>query len=420
MKAIIRRSSLSGSLQAPPSKSYTHRAMFCAALARAESKLRSPLVCDDTLATSEALSELGVTTEWNGETSCAIRSEVLKKPEGVILCRESGTTLRFITSICATAPFESEISGGPSLLKRPVKDLAFAIQELGARCATDRGYPPVNVRGPMRGGSVKVPGNVSSQYVSALLLAAPLAQTPIEISILGRLESKSYVEMTLNMQSRFGVRVDTAEDLSKFCISGGSYDPALVQIEGDWSSATFLLAGTAMAGRKVQILGLDKESLQADRYLLQILARMSAHVNQDSDSVTVEKAELMPVEVDVSDCPDLFPAVCALSAVTDGVSKITGIRRLRMKESNRVLAMSLGLKELGVRTVESEDSLVIHGGRPRKAILNPHHDHRIAMAFALLGLCTNELTIIDAECVSKSYPSFWSDLQSLGAEVIVD
>jgi 3-phosphoshikimate 1-carboxyvinyltransferase len=147
---------------------------------------------------------------------------------------------------------------------------------------------------------------------------------------------------------------------------------------------------------------------------------MNAHVNQDSDSVTVEKAELRPVEVDVSDCPDLFPAVCALPAVTDGVSKITDMRRLRIKESNRVLAMRLGLKELGIRTVEPEDSLVVHGGKPRKAILNPHHDHRIAMAFALLGLCTNELTIVDAECISKSYPSFWSDLESLGAEVTVN
>jgi 3-phosphoshikimate 1-carboxyvinyltransferase len=345
------------------------------------------------------------------------RSGDLKEPSDTIFCGDSGTTLRFITAICATTPHEVNISGGPSLLKRPVKDLAVALQELGANCTSNQGYPPVHVRGPIKGGSVRIPGNVSSQYVSALLLAAPLAEMPVEIDVSGRLESKSYVRMTLDMQNKFGVRVDAGDDLTRFRTAGERYHPSQIQIEGDWSSAAFLLVGATIAGEKVRVHGLAEESLQADRRLTRILEQMNGRVSLDSDSVTVEKSQLKPVEVDISDCPDLFPAICALCAMTDGVSTITGIRRLRIKESNRVQAMNNGLRQMGIRTEESENSLIVRGGRPRKAVLNPNRDHRIAMAFAVLALCTDEATIVDSECVAKSYPSFWSDLQSLGARV---
>jgi 3-phosphoshikimate 1-carboxyvinyltransferase len=249
------------------------------------------------------------------------------------------------------------------------------------------------------------------------LLAAPLANEPVEVHTVGRLESKPYVQMTLDMQSRFGVNVEASEDLTEFHVRGQAYRPSEVEIEGDWSSAAFLLAGAAIAGDRVRIQRLDKESLQADRYLLDILKHVKARVSQDSSSVTVEESQIGTAEVDVSDCPDLFPVTCALCASTDGTSTITGIRRLRIKESNRVQAMSDGLKQMNIRTEESENSFVIDGGKPRKAIINPYEDHRIAMAFGVLGLSSEEVTILDAECVEKSYPSFWSDLQSLGARV---
>jgi len=302
-------------------------------------------------------------------------------------------------------------------LKRPVKDLAVALRQLGANCTSNQGYPPVHVRGPIRGGTVRIPGNVSSQHLSALLLAAPLAEMPVEIYVSGRLESKSYVQMTMDMQNKFGVRVDASDDMTRFRTAGERYHPSQTEIEGDWSSAGFLLVGATIAGEKVQVHGLAEGSLQADRRLTRILKQMNGRVSQDSDSTTVEKSQLEPVEVDVSDCPDLFPAISALCAMTDGVSTVRGIRRLRIKESNRVQAMSNGLRQMGIRTKESENSFIIHGGRPQNAVLNPYRDHRIAMAFAVLALCTDEATIVDSECVAKSYPSFWSDLQSLGARV---
>ena len=417
LRITVGRSNLNGSLQAPPSKSYTHRALFCSALAQGESTLRSPLLCDDTRATSDALSKIGVAVDWNDSSARVARSGELKKSPDMILCRESGTTLRFMTGICATTPHDAEISGGPSLLRRPVKDLAVALEKVGACCTSEQGYPPVHVRGPIKGGSVEIPGNISSQYISSLLLAAPLAGAPVEAHIVGRLESKSYVQMTLDVQNRFGVHVDASEDLTEFHVGGQAYHPSEVEIEGDWSSAAPLLAGAAIAGDRVRIQRLEKESLQADRYLLDILKHVKARISQDSSSVTVEESQIKAAEVDVSDCPDLFPVTCVLCASADGISTIRGIRRLRIKESNRVQAMSDGLKQMAIGTEESEDSFTIHGGKPRKAVINPHRDHRIAMAFGVLGLCTEEVMILDAECVGKSYPSFWSDLQSLGARV---
>ena len=414
----VHRSSLNGSLQAPPSKSCTHRALFCAALADGKSEIRSPLLCDDTLASAQALSKLGVTALWDQGNVRVTGNRELKKPSSEIFCGESGTTLRFMTAVCATTPHEVEISGGPSLLRRPVADLAIALHELGADCMSNQGYPPVHVKGPIRGGSVKVPGNVSSQYVSALLLVAPLARKPLEVTIAGRLESKSYVEMTLEMQRKFAVQVNANEDLTEFHAESQTYRPSDVGVEGDWSSTAFLLVAGAVAGEKVRVGGLTQETLQADRYLLEVLKRMDARVSTDSSSVTVENSRLEPIEVNVSDSPDLFPAICVLCAATDDFSTITGIRRLRIKESNSVLAMSNGLKQMGIETRESENSLTIWGGKPHSAIIDPHRDHRIAMAFASLGLCTDGVTIVDAECVGKSYPSFWQDLRSLGADVI--
>src|SRR5208283_3984999 len=215
------------------------------------------------------------------------------------------------------------------------------------------------------GGSVKVPGNVSSQYISALLLAAPLARQPVEVIIDERLESKSYVNMTMDMQRKFGVQVEATADLSKFHCASQVYKACDIEIEGDWSSAAFLLVAATIAGERGKIKGLTQDNLQADQYLLRILEKMNGQLSIESSSVIAEKSSLAPIEVDVSDSPDLFPAICALCAVADGVSEITGIRRLRIKESNRVSAMSDGLKQMGIETRELENSLTIRGGQPR-------------------------------------------------------
>ncbi len=211
--------------------------------------------------------------------------------------------------------------------------------------------------------------------------------------------------------------VEATADLSKFHCASQVYKASDIEIEGDWSSAAFLLVAATIAGERVKINGLTQDNLQADQYLLRILEKMNGQLSIDSSSVIAEKSSLAPIEVDVSDSPDLFPAICALCAVADGVSEITGIRRLRIKESDRVSAMSDGLKQMGIETRELENSLTIRGGQPCAATIDPHRDHRIAMAFATLGLSTDETTIVNAQCVGKSYPSFWQDIQNLGADV---
>ena len=415
----MQHSQLTGSVRAPPSKSLTHRALFCAALADGRSKVLSPLKCDDTRATVSALSAVGVPIQWNDTDAIVTGTQELGKPVEPILCGESGTTLRFMTAVCATMPYDIEISGAPSLLRRPIRDLVVALEKIGVSSTCHDECPPVRVRGPIKGGPTEIRGDVSSQYVSALLIAAPLARRPVEIRIAGPAESKAYVRMTLEMQRKFGIQVDSKHDLTRFGIEPQAYHPSDVQIEGDWSSAAFLLVTAALAGERIKVEGLDQASLQADRQLLNILEMMEARVRTDSSSVLMERSQLRNVEVDVSDCPDLFPAICTLCAVAEGVSTITGTRRLRLKESNRVVAMRDGLREMGIETRETENSLTIHGAKPRGARVNPHRDHRIAMAFAALGLCTDGVTIRDAECVSKSYPSFWDDLRSLGAEAMM-
>ncbi len=412
----MRHSQLTGSVRAPPSKSHTHRALFCGALAEGKSKLLLPLKCDDTLVSANALSAVGVATQWNDTDAVVTGTAELSKPSGPILCAESGTTLRFMTAVCATMPYDAEISGKPSLLRRPIRDLVAALEKLGVSAVCQGECPPVRVSGPIKGGSVEIRGDVSSQYVSALLIAAPLAKTPVEIRIVGPLESKAYVRMTLEMQRKFGIQMDSKDDLTRFVIEPQAYHTSDVQIEGDWSSAAFLLVAAATAGERIRVEGLNQASLQADRQLVDILEMMGARARTDPSSVTMEKSQLTDVEIDVSGCPDLFPALCTLCAVAEGVSTITGIRRLRLKESDRVLAMKAGLRQMGIETRETENSFTVQGGKPHGAAVDPHRDHRIAMAFATLGLSTEGVTIRDAECVSKSYPSFWDDLRSLGVE----
>jgi 3-phosphoshikimate 1-carboxyvinyltransferase len=387
-------------------------------LANGESELLSPLLCDDTLATSEALSMIGASTSWSAEAARVIGAGRLVKPKAAIFCKESATTLRIMTAVCATMPHETQLTAGTSLLRRPVEDLTSALKTLGAACESDHGYPPVRVRGPLKGGTTEIPGNISSQYVSALLLAAPLARGPLKIRIRGTLESKPYVEVTLDMQRRFGIAVDVADSPTSFGITPQEYESSSVQIEGDWSSAAILLVGAALSGEKVTLRRLSGNSLQADKRVTSILEKMNADVRLESDSVTVSRSDLMPADTDVADCPDLFPAVCGLCATAHGTSSITGIRRLRLKESNRVEAMRAGLGQMGVRTREAENWLAVYGGKVHAATIDPQRDHRVAMAFAMLGMVTEGVKILDADCVTKSYPSFWQDIEGLGAQVM--
>jgi 3-phosphoshikimate 1-carboxyvinyltransferase len=417
MRVKVCESEVNGRVVAPPSKSLTHRALVCSALAQGRSRIHSPLVSDDTAATRRVLEALGVGVSA-GDDLWEVRGGELEKPGSALFCGESGTTLRFTTALCPLVDGKSEITGGESLTKRPIEPLLDGLRQLDVDCASTTGYPPVTVRGKGRipGGEAAIRGDVSSQFVSALLIATPLADRTTTLSLTTPLESKPYVAMTMDAQRGFGVEIEASDDLRSYRVERQTYRPAEMTVEGDWSSAAYLLAAGAVCG-EVTVENLNTGGQQADRAMMEILDAMGAGVNCRDGSISVSKEELQGVELDLSDSPDLFPIVSALSAVAKGSCVLRGLGRLRFKESDRLEAMVEGLARAGIKVTRDGDSLSIEGGKPRGRIVDPRKDHRIVMAFAVLGLVAEgETTILDAECVSKSYPGFWRDLASIGAE----
>jgi len=418
MRVEIRRSEVEGTVSAPPSKSYTHRALICSALAHGTSRILSPLRSDDTEATCRVLGNLGVNL-IEGEDFWRVEGGELQRSGSELFCGESGTTLRFMTALCALVDGESKLTCRPSLSHRPIVPLLEGLKQLEVDCRSTNGSPPIVVRGKgrVRGGEVELRGDVSSQFVSALLFISPLTDDGVSLKLTTSLESKPYVSMTMAIQREFGVEVHASGDMREFNIKRQSYQPTDFKVEGDWSSAAFLLAAGALAGR-VTVEGLNVESLQADAFIIDVLKQMGANVEIQKDAISVSKSSLTGGEFDVSDCPDLFPIVAALGAAAEGRSVLYGIERLRYKESDRVKAVVEGLQSMGIETVQHEDSVVIVGGAPQGGVIHTWSDHRIAMAFAVLGLVAEgKTTILDADCVSKSYTGFWNEMEVLGMKV---
>jgi len=415
VKVEVRKSEVEGRVATPPSKSYTHRALVCAALARGTSRITSPLRSEDTEATYAILAELGVPLS-RGPGLWEVEGGELRRPGPELFCGESATTLRFLTAVCALVNGECRLTCGPSLARRPVAPLLDGLRQLGVDCRSAGGFPPVVVRGGgIRGGEAAIPGDVSSQFVSALLLVSPLADGPVSLRLTAPLESRPYVSMTLEAQRRFGVEVHASNDMSAFHVEGQSYRPAEFTVEGDWSSAAYLLSAGALAGR-VTVEGLNPQSLQADASIITVLREMGARPTLRGGTVSVDRSSLGCVEFDVSDCPDLFPVAASLCAAAEGRSVLRGVRRLKYKESDRVAAMVEGLRRMGIEASPRGDGVAIDGGAPRGRTVDPRRDHRIAMAFGVLGLAAEgATTILDAGCVSKSYPGFWDAMERLGA-----
>ncbi|MHC1586188.1 MAG: 3-phosphoshikimate 1-carboxyvinyltransferase [Candidatus Hecatellaceae archaeon] len=420
MKAIIRGGSkLSGQIEAPPSKSYTHRAFIAALLSKGESIIRNPLASEDTDATLEACEALGAAVSKGRNEVKILGAERLKAPRAPIDCRESASTLRFLIPIAALAEGETYFTGRPGLLKRPVGPLVEALKGLGVKCTSNGGYPPVRVKGPsLKGGSVSLPGDVSSQFFSGLIFACPLAEGDTSINVVGRLESKPYVDLTLHVVAMHGVEVEVSDGV--FNIPGGqTYRACSHRVPGDFSSASFLLAAAALTSEGgVEVSGLNLTFRQPDIEILNLLGEIGAEVKTEEDRVKVSKGQLKAVRFDARDWPDLVPVVAALACHAEGVTEITGAKRLRIKESDRLAALSLELSKLGARVEEKPDGLLIRGGRLKGNVVDPHGDHRIAMACAVAALgAEGETVILNAECVAKSYPGFFHDLAKLGGAV---
>jgi 3-phosphoshikimate 1-carboxyvinyltransferase len=413
----IKGSSVNGHVSVPSSKSMTHRALVLASLADGVSLIKHPLFSDDTLSTINVLRGLNVPIEKKGEDISIIGNK-LSPADSALFCGESGTTMRLMCAVATLINGVTTLEGGPSLSKRPIGPLLFALNKAGALCTCDNGYPPARIHGfgGLNGGEVDVQGDISSQFISALLLVAPLADTRMSIKVTTRLESKPYVEMTLDCMRSFGVDVQKSNDMRNYSAPLSNYKPAIFDVEGDWSSAAYMLAAGALSG-DVIVDNINILSNQADKSIIELLSQMGAELIIGKSSVESRCSQLLSIDYDLSDIPDLFPVVSALCTQAHGESTLKGLGRLKIKESDRIMSMTEGLRRMGGHVIVERDTLKIRSSRLNGATVNPYGDHRIAMSFAVLSLVSEGHTnILDPECVSKSYPTFWDHFKSLGVK----
>jgi len=422
----------SGSIRAPASKSSMQRAVACALLAEGESALRSPSLSADCLAALEVARALGARVESGpGAVRVGGAPGALLSGSGELSlpCGESGLCIRMFSSIAALRPGRTELAARGSLARRPVGMAAGPLEALGARCATQNGLPPLRIEGPLRGGRALVDASASSQFLTGLLVALPLAPGDSILEV-GGLASGGYVELTLDTMRAFGVEVERSagERGPSFRIEGRRrYAAADFEVEGDWSGAAFLLVAGAIAGRPggagLSVEGLSLGSSQPDRGILEALRDAGARVEASERSIRVGPAEgeLRAFSFDARDRPDLFPPLVALAARCEGRSSIRGVSRLRDKESDRAAALSLEFAKLGVEATVDGDVMRVEGaarrqGTVEEARVDSHGDHRIAMAAAVHALAGLGAVGIDgADCVSKSWPSFFEDLGSVSS-----
>ena len=418
MQAVVHKSEINGTVSAPSSKSFTHRALVAAALAHGNSTIMHPLASQDTDITAQILKNLGVGIDI-GNDSWRVSGGELRPPKDELFCRESGTTMRLATALCTLVRGRCTITGEQGLLRRPIGELAGALRQLGADCTANNDLPPVTTNNSFIGGEASLRGDISSQYVSALLFISPLGRKPTRIRLTTPLESMPYVHMTLSTMSEFGISVGASADLRLFETGIQRYAARSYTVEGDWSSAAFLLASSALSG-KVTVKNLNLNSTQADVKILDILSRMGADIRKGSGSVAVGKSELHAIDYNVENCPDLFPVLAVLCSAAKGKSTISGIRRLAIKESDRIAEMEKGMRSMGIAFKRNRDNVEITGGSAKGSVIYAN-DHRIAMAFGVLGIAAEGTTTIkNAECVGKSFPDFWECMRDLNCDVGVE
>ncbi len=435
----ITNTTLKGTIDAPPSKSYTHRAIICAALSKGQSTLTNYLESNDTYETISTLKKFGIGIEKQSrqltikgnENLNNVRSE--EKNIVIDTIKESGSTLRFLIPVACISKAKKPILfiRKGRLKDRPVAPLMNALSKLGAifeikeikenKDNTDENRKNnedkkelITIYHGIKGGKTDIPGNISSQFITGLLFACARAENDTEINLTTEIESKSYIEITMDVLNDFGIKIDVSEDMRKFMIPGNQhYKHRAYIIEGDYSSAAFLLAAGAINGNIV-IRNLNTNSNQGDREILNILKRMNANIEVSKDNIRITKSELKGIEIDARNIPDLVPICAVLGCFAAGETKIFNAERLRIKESDRLGAITIELKKMNANIKETKDGLIIRKSNLKGAIIDSHNDHRIAMSCAIAGLNADGETIINnAECVNKSYPSFFEDIEKL-------
>ncbi len=428
MDAIVYPSKLHGTVSAPHSKSYTHRAIILASLAEGRSVIENALISDDTLYTLEACKALGVKATKKG-TRIVVNGSGGKLRSGRkrIFVGNSGTTIRLMSSVAALAGGEVMFDGTKEMRRRPMRDLLNALNQLGVEAESVRGNgcPPIKiVGGELRGGAASISGAASSQFVSSLLISCPYAEKSTRVRVVGELKSRPYVDITLDLMKAFGIKARNRK-YKEFFIPTGRYGARRYRIEGDYSSASYFFAGAAVTGSQVAVSGLNKHSVQGDRIFLNVLREMGCEVKWAGDTVMVKgPAVLKAVEKNMGDYPDLVPTLAATAAFARGTTRITGVGHLKYKETDRLAAPAAELSKAGVKAGVGGNSLAIQGLYPKKplgAVFDTYRDHRMVMSLATLALAAEEKSVVrGAEHVSKSFPDFFKKMRALGAKIVLE
>jgi 3-phosphoshikimate 1-carboxyvinyltransferase len=406
-----------GVIAVPGSKSYTHRALVLSSLAGGESRLIHALRCEDTEHTAHGLRKFGVEIFWEGDEVRVLGTGgKYKASEDRIDVGNSGTSMRFLTALAALRKGITLLDGNERMRRRPVGELLKGLRELGVRAYSQKGNdcPPVVVESEgLKGGTARIKGEESSQFLSGLLMVAPYAQKDVNIEVTGSLVSRPYLDITLDVMFAFGVKV-SSQGCSSFSIRAGQrYLPNEYRIEGDASNASYFFSAAAVCKGRMKVNNLNPTTLQGDIKFLDILERVGCRVNRGNDWIEILGGELRGTEIDMNEMPDLVPTLAVTAAFARGKTVIQNIRHLRLKESDRIHALAMELSKMGIRVSEREDGLEIEGGKPHGTEIETYDDHRMAMSFAIAGLVVPGMRIKGERCVDKSFPGFWEALQKL-------
>jgi len=417
-KIIIKPKLLKGNIVVPSSKSLGHRGIIAAALSRGISRVDNIQLSKDIEATMELMKELGAVVNIEDQNLYIDGRKMFSYEKKLDLrCRESGSTLRFLIPLALTKDGDYIFHGEGKLISRPLEPYYEIFEEKGIKYSREEDGLPLKVSGKLTSGTYRVRGDISSQFITGLLFSLPILEGNSRIQITTKLESKGYIDLTLDILKDFGIEIEN-NNYKEFNIRGAQkYNCRNYYVEGDYSQGAFFLVAGAL-GSSIVCSGLNKDSLQGDKVILDILEAMGCNVEESEEGIKVKPSKTKGIEIDASNCPDLVPILTVLASLSEGETKIVNAKRLRIKECDRLHAITKELNKLGANIIELEDSLIISGVNELKGgEVDSHNDHRIVMALAIAATRARGNVIINnPSAVEKSYPNFFKDYFKLGGE----
>ena len=419
MNCKVEKSKIKGEINCPSNKSYTHRGIFLASLAGNNSKVENVLLSADTKATIEACKKFGAVIEVN-DSDIIVKKSIkigINVPE--INTENSGTTIRIAIGIASLFSEEIILTGDTSLQKRPMQPLLDALSSIGAKCSSTNGNPPIKIKGSIIGGDIRIPGNLSSQFISSLLISAPLTKNGINLTIEGDLVSKPYLDATIATMRKFGVSVKTLIPYKKYNITPQIYKNTTFSVPIDFSSLALLLSCTVLNGEDVVIKGSMGNLPQGDEAFIDFLEQLGVSVTINDNEIKIKSPEkLKGGKFDLRNSPDLLPPLAILSLISSKPIEIVNVKHARLKETDRIAILARELPKIGIKVYEKEDGLILESSNSLMgAKLDSENDHRLFMAFCIAGTYIGNCIVTDSKSVEVSYPNFIEEMNRLGAKI---